>query len=401
MPALSDLPEIIGFFSYSRDDDRDSDGGLSQLRRRIQNELRGQLGRSETTLRLWQDAEAIPPGTLWESQISGAVQQACFFIPIISPRVINSKFCQIEFQRFLAREKELGRTDLVFPIIYIRVPQLKDEARWREHPVLSVIGVRQYVDWSDFRFDLANPQVGRAVADFCGNIIAALERDAPDPRAEEETARKRATREAERLAEERAAEDRRRRDAEAEETARAAEEKRRRELAEAALNLAKEKEAAENEAQRRAKLDQAPPPAPGLVTKPHLKARPAVAALILIQGLTWEIGLLNDPPDMSAVNLLILIAPGALIAYVAGSLFMLRSPWVITQTLVAAAAAFLATGWIVLMVMPDVLSRDIAPGKMLLVSSVFTGFAVSLVAGLWSFLALKSLRENEGAPAQG
>jgi hypothetical protein len=61
LPALTDFPELVGFFSYSRDDDRDSEGGLTLLRRRIQSELRGQLGRSEKTLRLFQDAEAIPP----------------------------------------------------------------------------------------------------------------------------------------------------------------------------------------------------------------------------------------------------------------------------------------------------------------------------------------------------
>ena len=113
MSQLTDLSEIIGFFSYSRDDDRDSEGGLSTLRRRIQNELRGQLGRSEKTLRLWQDAEAIPPGTLWESEIEGAVRQSVFFIPIVTPRVINSEYCQVEFQRFLDRETALGRADLV------------------------------------------------------------------------------------------------------------------------------------------------------------------------------------------------------------------------------------------------------------------------------------------------
>src|SRR5271169_1832639 len=100
MPPLTDLSEIVGFLSYSRDDDRDSEGALSTLRRRIQSELRGQLGRSEKTLRLWQDAEAIPPGTLWESQIGGAIEQSVFFIPIITPRVINSEYCRVEFQRF-------------------------------------------------------------------------------------------------------------------------------------------------------------------------------------------------------------------------------------------------------------------------------------------------------------
>ena len=114
MPALTDLPELIGFFSYSRDDDRDSEGGLTLLRRRIQSELRGQLGRSEKTLRLFQDAEAIPPGTLWEGEISGAIEQSAFFIPIISPRVVQSEHCGVEFRKFLDREKGLGRTDLIF-----------------------------------------------------------------------------------------------------------------------------------------------------------------------------------------------------------------------------------------------------------------------------------------------
>jgi hypothetical protein len=62
MSSLADLPELIGFFSYSREDDADSQGALSALRGRIQGELRGQLGRTAKTFRLWQDKEAIPSG---------------------------------------------------------------------------------------------------------------------------------------------------------------------------------------------------------------------------------------------------------------------------------------------------------------------------------------------------
>ena len=142
MPALTDLPELIGFFSYSRDDDRDSEGGLTLLTRRIQSELRGQLGRSKKTLRLFQDAEAIPPGTLWEGEISGAIEQSAFFIPIISPRVVQSEHCGVEFRKFLDREKALGRTDLIFPILYIDVPELHEDHVWRNHPTLNVIGNR-------------------------------------------------------------------------------------------------------------------------------------------------------------------------------------------------------------------------------------------------------------------
>jgi hypothetical protein len=176
---LSELPEIVGFFSYSREDDRDSEGGLSSWRRRIQNELRGQLGRSGDSLRVWQDAEAIPPGTHWRSQIEAAVNQSVFFIPIITPRVVASQYCGVEFQRFLDREKQLGRNDLVFPIIYIDVPDLRDEKIWHDHPVLRIIAERQHVDWREYRFDPDSPALRRAVSDFSATLVATLRHQAP------------------------------------------------------------------------------------------------------------------------------------------------------------------------------------------------------------------------------
>src|SRR5262249_56832206 len=98
-----------------------------------------QLGRSKATCRLWEDQAAIAPGKLWESEINAAVDQAVFFIPIVTPRAVTSKYCKFEFGAFLAREKELGRNDLVFPILYISVPGLENEAKWRDDPVLSTI----------------------------------------------------------------------------------------------------------------------------------------------------------------------------------------------------------------------------------------------------------------------
>jgi hypothetical protein len=147
MSTLAELPELVGFFSYSREDDEAFVGRLSALRDSIYRELSAQLGRSKTTFRLWQDQEAIAPGMLWESEINAAVDQAVFFIPIVTPRAANSKYCKFEFGAFLAREKELGRNDLVFPILYISVPGLENEAKWRNDPVLSTIALRQYVDW--------------------------------------------------------------------------------------------------------------------------------------------------------------------------------------------------------------------------------------------------------------
>ena len=58
MHSLPDGASLVGFFSYSREDDEDSGRSLFQLRDRIQVELRGQLGRSARNFRLWQDKEA-------------------------------------------------------------------------------------------------------------------------------------------------------------------------------------------------------------------------------------------------------------------------------------------------------------------------------------------------------
>ena len=65
MSSLADASDLVGFFSYSREDDEGSGGKLSKLRERIQEELRGQLGRTKRDFRLWQDKVAIAP--LWST----------------------------------------------------------------------------------------------------------------------------------------------------------------------------------------------------------------------------------------------------------------------------------------------------------------------------------------------
>jgi len=241
MSSLADLPELFGFFSYSREDDADSQGALSALRGRIQGELRGQLGR---TVNLWQDKEAIQSGALWETKIKNAVAQSVFFIPIITPTAVASRYCQFELDAFLAREAALGRDDLVFPVLYIDVPELRDNVRREKDPVLALIAKRQYFDWRDFRYlDTTSTDVRKAAGRFCTDIRDALYRSwvSPEERAAQEKAaalqhmaeqRKRQEAEAKRRAEEETrqrAEEEERRKHEAELKQRVAEERAQRE----------------------------------------------------------------------------------------------------------------------------------------------------------------------------
>src|SRR5499433_1754886 len=244
MSTLAELPELIGFFSYSREDDEAFRGTLSALREGIQRELSAQLGRSKKNFRLWQDQAAIAPGKLWEK----------------------------EFETFLAREAAIGRNDLVFSILYISVAALESEASWRDDPVLSIIAQRQYVDWRPLRHLDAQTTVAREqIERLCQKIVEALREPWISPeerrRMAEAEARKRAEDEARRLeaeAERRAEESRRRAEVEARKRAedearrleaeaeRRAEESRRRAEVEARKRAEDEARRLEAEAERRA-----------------------------------------------------------------------------------------------------------------------------------------------------
>ncbi len=205
MASLAQLPELVGFFSYSREDDEAFRGSLSALRDAIQRELSAQLGRTRRNFRLWQDQEAIAPGKDWEAEITKAVEQSVFFIPIVTPRAVGSDYCKFEFASFVAREGALGRGGLVFPILWISVPALLDEAEWRADPVLSIVAKRQYVDWRSYRYvPVDTPAFGQAIDRFCGKIAETLRERwiSPEERRQLEAEAKRRAEDEERIRQE-------------------------------------------------------------------------------------------------------------------------------------------------------------------------------------------------------
>jgi hypothetical protein len=118
---------------------------------------------------------SIAVGQEWELEIKKAVEQSAFFIPIVTPRAVNSKYCKFEFESFLAREQALGRNDLMFPILYITVAGLENEVVWRANPVLSIIARRQYFDWRPERhLDIHSTAARSKIGAFCRNIVDAL-----------------------------------------------------------------------------------------------------------------------------------------------------------------------------------------------------------------------------------
>lgn len=99
---------------------------------------------------------------------------------------------QFEFEAFLARERELDRNNLIFPILYVSVPALRGEG-WRQDPLLSAVGSRQYEDWQNLRhLDASSSEVvALRVQTFCANICKALEQEwlSPEERQQAEARR--------------------------------------------------------------------------------------------------------------------------------------------------------------------------------------------------------------------
>ena len=67
-------------------------------------------------------------------------------------------------------------------MLYVSVPALENESEWRNHPVLSIVGTRQWIDWRKYRHsDINSTAVREAIEAFCSQIAKALRAPMPSP----------------------------------------------------------------------------------------------------------------------------------------------------------------------------------------------------------------------------
>ena len=134
-----------GFFSYAHADD--VQGKLKTIRDSLCEEYAALTGDS---LNLFFDRKGLGWGDKWEEALELGIDQAFFFIPVLSPRYFQSVFCQKELRQFLARVRgDSVRERLVLPILYIdiRPSFVNIDSEMREE-ILSY----QYEDWTKLRF---------------------------------------------------------------------------------------------------------------------------------------------------------------------------------------------------------------------------------------------------------
>jgi parallel beta-helix repeat protein len=163
--------------SYVRFNDAHDDGQLSAFRERLAAEVRAQTGREFV---IFQDRADIAWGQDWQQRIDGALDVVTLLLVVITPGFFRSAACREEVARFLERERELGRSDLILPVYYISTREMDDPTARGADELARVLASRQFADWRELRFEpFTSPPARRAVAQLASRMRDAFWQPGP------------------------------------------------------------------------------------------------------------------------------------------------------------------------------------------------------------------------------
>lgn len=151
------------FWSYAREDDKNSHGAISTLMQQVRDEFAFMTG---DELSDFQDTKDIPWGSNWTQVIEENVHATVFFIPILTPTYFRRPNCIREFGAALANLTEAGIQDGIFPLRFADFDATLDrlvDQRLREY-----VKTCQYIDCSEVR--RLSPSDGRYTAKI-GEIV--------------------------------------------------------------------------------------------------------------------------------------------------------------------------------------------------------------------------------------
>lgn len=164
----------VAFMSYVRFDDKHENGRLTEFRERLSAEVKMQTGED---FPIFQDREDIKWGQNWKERLEETIDDVTFLIPILTPTFFKSPHCREELERFIEREKELGRNDLILPVYYVSCKPLDDEEKRAGDELAVLLASRQFMDWRDLRFEpLTSSEIGKRMVKLALQICDALER---------------------------------------------------------------------------------------------------------------------------------------------------------------------------------------------------------------------------------
>jgi F-box protein 11 len=73
--------------------------------------------------------------------------------------------------RFLARQRALGKSDLILPLYYITAREIEDPVARESDEMASVLASRQFADWRELRFEpFTSPTARRAMGQLASRM---------------------------------------------------------------------------------------------------------------------------------------------------------------------------------------------------------------------------------------
>lgn len=175
------MENFAAFFSYVRADDEHENHRITRLREKLAGEVRMITGEE---FAIFQDNLDTHWGQNWEERLNTTLDGTTFLIIAVTPSYLKRPACRGELERFLQREKELGRNDLILPILYLETPALSDKDLLAADILAQAINSHQYADWRDLRHEPeTNPEVSKRIEKMAREIEKAMRRSAtPAPK---------------------------------------------------------------------------------------------------------------------------------------------------------------------------------------------------------------------------
>lgn len=157
---------VWAFVSYPRE--ADATGNISQFATLFQTEVQ-LLGLRDFKVLI--DRTDLTWGQKWKNWISERPKNASFLIPFASPAYFQSAPCRTEFDAFSKREKELGLSGHILPIMYVKFG-IEDEASARVKKWKRQLLTGNYADFSALRHEMPDgPSFRHALANMASALV--------------------------------------------------------------------------------------------------------------------------------------------------------------------------------------------------------------------------------------
>jgi F-box protein 11 len=160
--------EPAAFMSYASFNDVHDNGQLTAFRKQLAAEVQVQTGHEFV---IFQDRTDIAWGQNSRARIEETLDVVRLLVPVITPGFFRSAACRREVSRFLERERQLGRQDLILPVYYVSAQEIDDPSIGDLDEIARVLKSRQFVDWRELRFEpFTSPVVRRSVAKLAARM---------------------------------------------------------------------------------------------------------------------------------------------------------------------------------------------------------------------------------------